>query len=64
MQYTVVSRQNWSELVRDAGLRLEEIALLTGKSYSTVYRYSNGSRNPSDEWLRQVAALLTERRAA
>ena len=64
MQYTIVTRQNWLELVRDAGIRLEEVAVRTGLSYSAVYRYGNGSRTPSDEWIAKVAALLTERRAA
>jgi predicted transcriptional regulator len=60
MQYVVVTRDNWSDLVRRAGVRLETLAVRTGKSYSTVYRYSNGSRRPSDEWIAQVAAVLGE----
>jgi hypothetical protein len=37
---------------------LEVLAVATGKSYSAVYRYSNGSRTPSDEWLAQVTAIV------
>lgn len=64
MQFVVVTRDNWTELVRRAGIRLEVLAVKTGKSYSAVYRYSNGSRVPSDEWIAQVASVLAEATAA
>lgn len=60
MQYVVVTRDNWAELVKRSGIRLETLAVRTGKSYSAVYRYSAGSRRPSDEWIAQVALVLSE----
>lgn len=43
------------------GLRLEEIALLTGKSYSAVYRYKTGTRPTPPDWLAQVRVLIASR---
>jgi hypothetical protein len=63
MQFVVVTRDNWPDLVKKAGIRLEVLAVKTGKSYSAVYRYSNGSRTPPDEWIAQVAAVLGENAA-
>lgn len=63
MQYVVVTRENWAEVARRAGVRLEVLAARTGKSYSAVYRYSTGTRRPSDEWLAQVARILGEEAA-
>jgi hypothetical protein len=63
MQFVVVTRDNWAELVRRAGIRLEAIAVRTGKSYSAVYRYSRGDRRPPDDWLLSVAAILAEERS-
>lgn len=60
----VVTRETWPEAARAVGLRLEVLAVLTGKSYSTVYRYANGSRRPSDTWVQMAAAVIRERRAA
>ena len=60
MQFVVVTRDNWAELVRQAGIRLEVLAVKTGKSYSAVYRYSTGSRRPSDDWIAKVAGVLGE----
>jgi len=60
MQFVVVTRDNWPDLVKRAGIRLEVLAVRTGKSYSAVYRYSTGSRRAPDEWIAQVAALLGE----
>jgi hypothetical protein len=60
MQFVVVTRDNWPDLVKQAGIRLEVLAVRTGKSYSAVYRYSNGSRRPPDEWIAQVATVLGE----
>lgn len=51
----------WARSAERVGLRLEEIALLTGKSYSAVYRYKTGTRTPSPEWLAIVAALVRSR---
>lgn len=58
MQKPTLTRQNLAETVRDSGVRLEVLAVATGKSYSAVYRYLNGSRNPSDEWLAKAEAAL------
>jgi hypothetical protein len=57
-----ISRDNWAEAAEEVGLRLEFIAVATGKSYSAVYRYKTGSRTPSDEWVREVAALIEKHR--
>jgi hypothetical protein len=57
-----VTRENWAEAAAEVDLRLESIAAATGKSYAAVYRYKRGDRNPSDEWLREVAALIASRR--
>ena len=58
MHYPTVTRQNLAETVAASGIRLEVLAVATGKSYSTVYRYMNGSRRPSDEWIGKCAAAL------
>jgi hypothetical protein len=55
-------RTDWAIEAARVGLRLEEIALVTGKSYFAVYRYSTGSRRPTPEWLAQVAALIANAR--
>lgn len=60
MQFVVVTRDNWADLVKQAGIRLELLAVKTGKSYSAVYRYATGTRVPSDEWIGQVARVLGE----
>jgi hypothetical protein len=60
MQFVVVTRDNWAELVRSSGIRLEVIAVRTGKSYSAVYRYLRGDRTPPDAWIAQVAAVLSD----
>jgi hypothetical protein len=60
MQYVVVNRNNWPDLVKQAGIRLEVLAVRTGKSYSAVYRYSNGSRKAPDAWIATVAQILGE----
>ena len=57
-----VTRENWVEAAKEVDLRLESIAVATGKSYSAVYRYGRGDRRPSDEWIREVAALIEKRR--
>jgi hypothetical protein len=57
-----ITRDNWYDEAIAAGLRLEAIAVATGKSYSAVYRYSRGSRRPSDEWVAEVAALIEKER--
>jgi hypothetical protein len=60
MQFVVVTRDNWPALVKQADIRLEVLAVRTGRSYSAVYRYANGSRKAPDEWIAQVAAILGE----
>lgn len=45
------------------GLELEEIAFLTGKSYSAVYRYKTGTRQTPADWLAQVRLLIRSRQA-
>ena len=55
---TDVSRENWRERVRAAGLTLVELADRTGKSFSAVYAYSRGARHPSDAWITSVGSVL------
>lgn len=57
-----ITRDNWREAAEEVGLRLESIAVATGKSFSAVYRYKTGTRRPSDEWLAEVAALVEKAR--
>lgn len=57
-----ITRDNWSQAAKEVDLRLESIAVATGKSYAAVYRYSRGTRRPSDEWLREVGALIERAR--
>lgn len=51
----------WYLRAERLNLSLEEIAVLTGKSYSAVYRYKRGDRTPTAEWLSQVSVLLRSR---
>jgi hypothetical protein len=57
-----ITRDNWCEAAAEVGLRLESIAVATGKSFSAVYRYKTGTRRPSDEWVAEVAALIEKAR--
>jgi len=61
MQSVTVTRDNWSTLAEDAGVSLELLAVLTGLSYSAVYRYKTGSRTAPDVWLSKVGLILAER---
>lgn len=61
MQNVTVNRDNWAARAEAIGLRLEEIALLTGLSYSAVYRYKTGTRTAPDEWVIKVAVLIGSR---
>ena len=57
---TSVSRDDWRERTRKAGLTLVDLADRTGKSFSTVYAYSRGARRPSDAWITSVGQVLFE----
>jgi len=61
MHSVTVSRDNWPTLAADAGVSLELLAVLTGVSYSAVYRYKTGSRTAPDAWLEKVTVILAER---
>lgn len=61
MQSVKVTRENWVAVVREAGIRLEVIAVQAGLSFSAVYRYSNGSRTPSDDFIALVARIVEEK---
>ena len=61
MQSVTVTRDNWAARAEAVGLRLEEIALLTGRGYSAVYRYKTGTRTAPDEWIAKVAVLIASR---
>ena len=61
MQSVTVTRDNWSALAEDAGVSLELLAVLTGLSYSAVYRYKTGSRTAPDAWLAKVGLILADR---
>jgi hypothetical protein len=61
MQHAI-TRENWAAAAEEVGLRLESLAVATGKSYSAVYRYRRGDRRPSEAWLKEVAALIEKHR--
>ena len=61
MQSDTVTRDTWPTLTANAGVSLELLAVLTGLSYSAVYRYKNGTRTPPDAWLEKVALILIDR---
>lgn len=61
MQSVTVTRDNWSGLAEKAGVSLELLAVLTGLSYSAVYRYKTGSRTAPDVWLAKVGVILRDR---
>jgi hypothetical protein len=61
MQSVTVTRDNWAALADEADLSLELIAVLTGLSYSAVYRYKQGSRPTPDAWLAKVAVIIADR---
>ena len=61
MQLVTVTRDNWSALAEELGVSLELLAVLTGLSYSAVYRYKTGTRTAPDPWLAKVAAILSDR---
>lgn len=63
MPVDTVTRETWADLAEQAGIRLEALAVATGKSYSAVYRYKQGTRKAPDDWLEAVAAILRERAA-
>lgn len=57
---TSLTRENWRDRVRYSGLTLIELAARTGKSFSAVYAYSRGARQPSDAWIASVESVLHE----
>ena len=57
-----ITRDNWYSAAEEVGLRLESLAVATGKSYSAVYRYKQGSRRAPDGWIEEVRALIEKRR--
>jgi transcriptional regulator with XRE-family HTH domain len=61
MQNDTVTRDNWAALSAGAGVSLELLAVLTGLSYSAVYRYKTGSRTPPDAFIEKVAVILRDR---
>lgn len=61
MQSVTVTRDNWSALAAEAGISLELLAVLTGRSYSAVYRYKTGSRIAPEAWLAKVDVILRDR---
>jgi hypothetical protein len=61
MQSDTVTRDNWATLAEAAGLSLELLAVLTGKSYSAVYRYKTGSRPAPEAWLQKVQVIVADR---
>ncbi len=61
MQSVTVTRDNWPVLAEAAGVSLELLAVLTGLSYSAVYRYKQGSRTAPDAWLAKVGLILADR---
>jgi predicted transcriptional regulator len=61
MHNATVTRDNWASLADEAGVSLELIAVLTGISYSAVYRYKTGSRTAPDTWIAKVAIVIADR---
>jgi hypothetical protein len=61
MQSDTVTRDNWAALAEQAGVTLELLAVLTGKSYSAVYRYKTGSRPAPAAWLEKVGLIVADR---
>lgn len=61
MQSVTVNRDNWAARAEAAGVSLELIAVLTGVSYSAVYRYKTGSRTAPDAWIAKVAVVIADR---
>jgi hypothetical protein len=61
MHNVTVNQDTWAARADEAGVSLELLAVLTGKSYSAVYRYKTGSRVAPQEWLDKVGLILTER---
>lgn len=61
MQSDTLSRDNWAVRAEAVGISLELLAVLTGKSYSAVYRYKTGSRPAPDAWLAKVSVLIADR---
>lgn len=53
---------DWFIRAERAGIRLEELAVLTNRSYSAVYRYKTGTRQAPPEWLAQVNAVIAKAR--
>ena len=61
MQSVTVTKDNWFARAEQSGVSLELLAVLTGLSYSAVYRYKTGSRNAPEAWLQKVAVILADR---
>lgn len=61
MHSDTVTRDNWSARAEEAGVTLELLAVLTGLSYSAVYRYKTGSRTAPDAWIKKVGVILADR---
>jgi len=61
MQPVKVDRDNWATLAQEANVSLELLAVLTGVSYSAVYRYKTGSRIAPDAWLAKVGLIIADR---
>jgi predicted transcriptional regulator len=53
----------WHKLAEERGISLEWIAVMTGVSYSAVYRYKTGSRKAPVSWLEKVDLLIASRAA-
>lgn len=58
---TRTQRQPWAEAAERAGVRLEDIACLTGLSYPAVYNYARGFRSPPPGLIGLIEALLAFR---
>lgn len=61
MQTDTVTRDNWAARADEVGVSLEHLAVLTGKSFSAVYRYKTGTRNAPEAWLEKVRLILADR---
>ena len=61
MQSATVTRDNWATIADQVGVSLELLAVLTGLSFSAVYRYKTGSRPTPEDWLDKVRVILVDR---
>lgn len=53
-----INRETWREAVRLRKLTVATVAIATGRTDRAVRSYYEGTRQPSDEWVVQVARMV------